>query len=740
MINKKTCLAVSIALALTACGGSSDGSSGEANAKLTAIDGYLANAELWVDTNDNLTLDSGDTVLPEKSDDKGQFTLTAEQQGHAVFIKAIAGETIDSVRGVVSTDFELSALAGSSVANPMTNMVIQQLAAGSTQAEAEDAVVKSIQDSGLTASKELIFGDYLADTSDQQAQALNIIAESLVDNAAETIDNQLKIASVVAIEVQKVVDEKGSLTSFYPSVSVSNGEVEVVVNSRPVVTGTIVTQTLEYQDTLVDIDTAAYFSDADDDVLTYQLVLKGNDELNGLSINKSTGILTGTPTISGSFEYQVFANDGKARSYPLNFTVDVESANTAPIVNQVIVEQLQAEISNWELTVGEAVDYTLDISELFTDAESDLLAYASNINLPSDESSGLSVNVQNDTISFNGTLSNANLGQTSTLFIYAEDGVNEEAEVSFTLPEIAESTTPSQNTNTLAGNKWYFIEHGSFDGNSEEQVWCNTIAFIDGIIYKNERTLDNLTSCSSQNTEIVGNYYFDTFNRLKADFSFVEGGEKIKETFTYSIQTTEDNLANAKLVLITPTDSDSQLYTYFSTTASAEKRITIESDQGPEVRDFEIYFPSDIYGVWKKEILSVSLQKLIRDEEYKPYHKLKITFGLSEDPISCRSIYSSFKSGYDNNNLYTVDDAIEFNLSKYNFKVSKKNKRLESDFSCIDANSEIRSDSASIIIDIYEPMVVGSVYSVVGYTTNDEREVNEAVKFNIRWTGYGDTE
>ena len=740
MINKKTCLAVSIALALTACGGSSDGSSGEANAKLTAIDGYLANAELWVDTNDSLTLDSGDTVLSEKSDEKGQFTLTAEQQGHAVFIKAIAGETIDSVRGVVSTDFELSAPAGSSVANPMTNMVIQQLAAGSTQAEAEEAVIKSIQDSGLTASRDLIFGDYLADTSNQQAQALNIIAESLVDNADESIDNQLKIASEVAIKVQKVVEVQGSLTSFYPSVSVSNGEVEVVVNSRPEVAVTIVTQTLEFQDALVDIEAAAYFSD--DDVLTYQLVLKGNDELNGLSINENTGIVTGTPTIAGTFEYQVFANDGKARSYPLNFTVIVETANTAPTVNQDIADQLQAEISTWTLTVGEAVDYTLDISALFTDAESDLLAYASNINLPSDESSGLSVNVQNDTISFNGTLSNANLGQTSTLFIYAEDGVNEEAEVSFTLPEIAESTIPSQNTNTLAGNKWYFIEHGSFDGNSEEQVWCNTIAFIDGIIYKNERTLDNLTSCSSHNTEIAGNYYFDTFNRLKADFSFVEGGEKIKETFTYSIQTTEDNLANAKLVLITPTDSDSQLYTYFSTAASAEKRITIESDQGPEVRDFEIYFPSDIYGVWKKEILSVSLQKLIREggeeEEYKPYHKLKITFGLSEDPISCRSIYSSFKSGHDNNNLYTVDDAIEFNLSDYNFKVSKKNKRLESNFSCTDANS--KSDSASIIIDIYEPMVVGSVYSVVGYTTNAEREVNEAVKFNIEWTGTGNND
>ena len=717
MINKKTCLAVSIALALTACGGSSDGSSGEANAKLTAIDGYLANAELWVDTNDNLTLDRGDTVLPEKSDEKGQFTLTAEQQGHAVFIKAIAGETIDSVRGVVSTDFELSAPAGSSVANPMTNMVIQQLAAGSTQAEAEEAVIKSIQDSGLTASRDLIFGDYLADTSNQQAQALNIIAESLVDNAGESIDNQLKIASAVALEVQKVVEAQGSLTSFYPSVSVSNGEAEVVSNSRPEVKGTIETQTLEFKDTLTEIDVTGLFLDADQDTLNYQLVLKGNDELNGLSID-SRGIISGTPTIAGTFEYQVFANDGKARSYPHNFTVKIESENTAPNLNQAIADQLQAEVSNWELSVGEDVDYTLDISALFADAESDVLNYFIDTTFSAEgfANGNLSFREQNGIITFSGTPSYDQPAKVSNLYVYVDDSVNAKVVTIFTLPAIAESTTPSQTTHTLEGNKWYLTEHGAIDSNSGQQVWCDTLEFTDGIIYKNDRILDNLTSCSSQTSQEVGTYSIDELNKLNASFSFVEAGETISESFTYTIKATDGNITNAKLVLATPTDSDeeAELYTYFSTAAAAEKRIALKSDGSATERDIEVYLPSDETETWKKGLITVSLLENNTPGDSGLFDA-NINFGLGEEGVTCSALQESFSD----------------------FKFTSSNGTVSSDFDCYKNEDE---GTANIDLDIFEQLTEGTVYSIIGYTNSGEGEYIESVKFNIEWTGTGNND
>jgi len=719
MINKKTCLAVSIALALTACGGSSDGSSGEANATLTAIDGYLANAELWVDTNDNLTLDNGDTKLAENSDDNGQFTLTAEQQGHAVFVKAIAGETIDSVRGVVSTDFELSAPAGSSVANPMTNMVIQQLAANPTlsQADAEEAVMKSIQDSGLTASRDLIFGDYLADTTDQQAQALNIIAESLVDNTDQSFENQLKIASAVALEVQKVVEAQGSLTSFYPSVSVSNGEAEVVSNSRPEVKGTIETQTLELKDTLTEIDVTGLFLDADQDTLTYQLVLKGNDELNGLSVD-SRGIISGTPTIAGTFEYQVFANDGKARSYPLTFTVKVESENTAPNINQAIADQLQAEVSNWELSVGEAVDYTLDISALFTDAESDVLNYFVDTTFSAEgfANGNLSFSEQNGIITFSGTPSYKQLAQVNNLYVYADDSVNAKVVTIFKLPAITESSTPSETTNQLDGHKWYLTEYGATDIHSTQQVWCDTFEFVDGIVYKNERTSDNLTTCSDNTNTEVGSYTIDELNTLSASLSFNEGGETVTENLTYTVQATGDNIENAILVLTKPTNSDEngELYTYFSTASAAEKRIALKSDGSATERDIEAYLPSDETETWKKGLITVSLLENNNSQDSGQFDA-NITFGIDGEIVTCNSLQQSFDEFILTSNTGTVN----------------------SDFDCYDNEDE---GSANIDLDIEEQLTEGSVYSIIGYTNGNESEYTEAVKFNIQWTGTGNND
>ncbi|WP_298941537.1 putative Ig domain-containing protein [uncultured Psychromonas sp.] len=725
MINKKTCLAASIALALTACGGSGGSDSGS-DSTITAIDGYLANAELWVDTNDNLTLDSGDTVLPEKSDEKGQFTLPADQQGHAVFIKAIAGETIDSVRGVVSTDFELSAPAGSTVANPMTNMVVQQLEADSTrtltQADAEDAVIKLIQDSGLTASRELIFGDYLADTSDQQAQALNIIGEILVDNAGLSnaglsIESQLQITSEVAIEVQKVVEVQGSLTNFYPTVTMNNGEVEVAVNSRPEVAGTIETQTLEYQDTLTEIDVTELFSDADQDSLTYQLVLKGSEQLNGLTIIPSTGIISGTPTVAGTFEYQAFAYDGKARSYPINFTVIVETENAAPTFNEEIATLLQTEVSTWVLTVGEAVDYELDISALFTDAESDVLTYTFNTNLSSGGNSGLSFSEQNGTLTFSGTPSNAKEAQTSTLFIYAEDSVNDKTEVSFTLPEITESTTPSQTLNTLEGNKWYFTEHGSFNDNPAQQVWCDTFEFTDGIIYRSVRTSANLTTCPNNASTEVGSYTIgDNLNILNASLSFTEGNETITENRTYTVQATDDNIENAILVLSKPTDSneDGGLYTYFSTAAAAESRINIKSDDGAAIRDVEVYLPSEETLNWKKGLISVSLLENNNSQDSGIFDA-NITFNLGDEGVTCDQLQESFSD----------------------FTITSNDGTINSDFDCYEDSDE---GSANIDLDIFEELTEDTVYSIIGYTNSGENEYIEKVKFNIEWTGTGNNE
>lgn len=206
---------------------------------ITAVDGYLSNAELWVDVNDTLSLDSGDLKLDSNTSASGKFTLPGEYKTHAVFVKAITGQSVDLTRGLVETDFVLAAPAGASVASPMTNMVVEQLAANPTmtQAEAEEVVIQSVTDSGLTASNDLIFGDYLAESS-QQAQALNVIGEALVDNASLVVAKQLELAKGVANEAKNIIDiEGGSLDDFSPSIEISETqELTVSANTRPVQT------------------------------------------------------------------------------------------------------------------------------------------------------------------------------------------------------------------------------------------------------------------------------------------------------------------------------------------------------------------------------------------------------------------------------------------------------------------------------------------------------------------------
>ena len=178
-----------MAFALTGCGGSDGDSSGATpgGVVITAIDGYLQHAEVWVDTDGNFELDASDKKLEVETDENGQFTLPNEHKDSVVFIKAIKDKTIDKTRGLVANDFELATTAGSTIINPMTNMVVEQLEAAKaadtelTQEQAEEKVVKSVTDSGLTASQELIFGDYIADGT-EEAKALNAIGETLVDN------------------------------------------------------------------------------------------------------------------------------------------------------------------------------------------------------------------------------------------------------------------------------------------------------------------------------------------------------------------------------------------------------------------------------------------------------------------------------------------------------------------------------------------------------------------------------
>lgn len=123
--------AVASAMVLTGCGGGGGGSSSDTGSSastfsITAMDGYLKNAEVWVDADDNL--DNGcEMDLGLETGDGGLVNIPIEYQGNTICIKAIAGKTIDEDQGPVERPLELKAPAGETVVSPLTNLVVEQL-------------------------------------------------------------------------------------------------------------------------------------------------------------------------------------------------------------------------------------------------------------------------------------------------------------------------------------------------------------------------------------------------------------------------------------------------------------------------------------------------------------------------------------------------------------------------------------------------------------------------------------
>ncbi|MEG3221999.1 hypothetical protein PD716_15405 [Vibrio gigantis] len=487
-MKKVSLLAASVAFALTGCGGSDGDNSGATpgGVVITAIDGYLQHAEVWVDTDGNFELDATDKKLGVETDENGQFTLPSEHKDSVVFIKAIKNKTIDKTRGLVTDNFELATTAGSTIINPMTNMVVEQLevakAADSelTQEQAEEKVVESVTSSGLTASQELIFGDYIADDS-EQAQALNVIGETLVNNSDLTIEKQLELTDAVAVEAQAIiVDPLQEIDDFSPIVDVptDGNPITVTPNSRPVdnKNGVLESITLEPSGVWVELDTSTYFQDADNDELAFELKELAND-LNGLVIDSTTGIISGDLTKAGTYDYQIFAKDEHgALSYPLSLKVIKLAENLAPEVVEEEQTRLQSVISGWQLQEGEVFNQTIDLSGLFNDADGDIVKYRSGA-LTVD---GLTITPTEDTssiVTISGTPSKSYpAGQTFNVGGVDDDGAP--TYVTFTLPEVLEGTPVEPPQPELGFTQAHFDKGGvwqmaSFDYGDAEVAFAS---------------------------------------------------------------------------------------------------------------------------------------------------------------------------------------------------------------------------------------------------------------------------
>ncbi|MFM2579256.1 putative Ig domain-containing protein [Vibrio fortis] len=673
-MKKVSLLAASVAFALTGCGSDGD-SSGAApgGVVITAIDGYLQHAEVWVDTDGNFELDTSDKKLEVETDENGQFTLPNEHKDSVVFIKAIKDKTIDKTRGLVANDFELATTSGSTIINPMTNMVVEQLEAAKvagtelTQEQAEEKVVKSVTDSGLTASQELIFGDYIADDT-EEAQALNAIGETLVDNSELTVEKQLELTDLVAVEAQKIIESEENLDDFSPIVNIpaDDSPITVTPNSRPVDSenGVLKDITLAPSDTWLNLDASTFFQDAEGDTLTFELK-EIADDLNGLVIDSNTGIISGDLTKAGTYDYQIFAKDEHgALSYPLNLKVVKLAENLAPEVVEEEKARLQSVIDGWQLQEGEIFNQTIDLSSLFNDTDGDIVKYRSG-GLTVD---GLTITPTEDTssiVTISGTPSKSYpAGQTFN--VGGVDNDNEPTYVTFTLPEILEGTPVEPPQPELGFTQAHFDkggvwQMGSFDYGDAE------VAFASLRVNNGQNELCFATDDSSDFSTLSREDWLSTLDNMQHNYWDLGRDNLLKDTDCHAATLN----ANGTVDLTGDSGTDTATMTYQNVTKDGDYQIVmlIEESTGhkelfwmdsTEVED-GVNYNSFSYPSQNDMTVDVTLDEYLLVDDQGKYNVLyplldKFTYsmtgknaeGLAEGTYTATSISEPGESWSDN--------------------------------------------------------------------------------------------
>ena len=235
----KISLTLLISITLTACGGSSDSSSSNATNSsdtdsstdsnsftVTAIDGYLSSAEVYVDRDGDGIADSDELV--GSTDSNGQIILDSENEVYPIIIRAVAGITRDSdYSGTIAENYEMVSTAGSPVVTPFTTMAYLK------DMTMEELVTELDPNGtlGLTAGD--ISGDYALTSNDVDVtvQALarsiaGVLTEEVSDNAETTLDTYVEsIVETVETQVLASSDVASDLGTMVITVESNNGVV-----------------------------------------------------------------------------------------------------------------------------------------------------------------------------------------------------------------------------------------------------------------------------------------------------------------------------------------------------------------------------------------------------------------------------------------------------------------------------------------------------------------------------------
>ncbi|MFB9217907.1 hypothetical protein [Vibrio sinaloensis] len=212
-------LGLTASVGLVGCGGgsgsdssTSDNTGSSTSYSVTAIDGYLKGAQVWLDLNRNFQLDANEPTAT--SGDGGKASLNVDgidnPEQYPVVVRAIKGKTVDEDTGnAVATDYVMSAPAGQQDVTPLSTLVHVQLESG--QAQDIDAAVQNVaQELGIDESA--VLSDYKEDNNEEAAfGARSIVSSGVLPETTEDLataandnDGTNELLDTVATVNQKI--------------------------------------------------------------------------------------------------------------------------------------------------------------------------------------------------------------------------------------------------------------------------------------------------------------------------------------------------------------------------------------------------------------------------------------------------------------------------------------------------------------------------------------------------------
>ncbi|WP_434145555.1 hypothetical protein [Photobacterium leiognathi] len=165
---------------------------------IKAVDGYLRNAEVWLDINGNSLHDKNEPFAISKDGGVADLDVSGidNPEQYSVMVKAIAGKTVDedtvtetNKAGVpITKPFVLSAPAGESIISPLSTLVQINM---NNQMTKEEALAKVAQDLNIETST--ILSDYVESNLGDVASKANAIVElGIVPESVEELKQDIQ--------------------------------------------------------------------------------------------------------------------------------------------------------------------------------------------------------------------------------------------------------------------------------------------------------------------------------------------------------------------------------------------------------------------------------------------------------------------------------------------------------------------------------------------------------------------